>query len=75
MALLSQECKKMGGEAAASSVICAVITQWTAHYLAYSWLITLKNSLTVIITADAAWAQYNLPSKIITGNQTAKTKT
>ena len=41
LALISEAYSSLGGNIP-SSVICAVITRWTAHYLAYDRLITLR---------------------------------
>ena len=57
-----------------SSVIRTVITQWTAHYLAYSWLINLCPALMVITTNNSTHVQSRLGSHIITGNTAAKNK-
>lgn len=57
-----------------SSVIRAVITRWTAHYLAYTRLINLRPALMVITTNDFARVQSRLNSNIITGNAAAKKK-
>ena len=34
------------------SVVCAVLTWWTLHYLAYQWLLELKTQLTLLIAQD-----------------------
>ena len=57
-----------------SSVIRAVITRWTAHYLAYSRLINLRPALMVITTNNSARVQSRLGSHIITGNVATKNK-
>ena len=67
-------CRSMGGEVTASSVIRAVITRWTAHYLAYCRLISLRPALTMVVTNDAGRAQYNLASRLVTGNPAARAK-
>jgi hypothetical protein len=74
LALISEACKSDSGEVVASSVIRAIITRWTAHYLAYRRLISLRPALMVVITNDAARAQFGLASRLITGNQAAKLK-
>ena len=73
LALISEACKSVDG-ITASSVIRAVITRWTAHYLAYRRLIDLYPALLMVVTNDAARAQYGGVSKLITGNSAARAK-
>jgi hypothetical protein len=74
LALISEACKSLGGETTGSSVIRAVITRWTAHYLAYSRLIALRPALTMVVTNDVARVQMNFGSKLVTGNPAARAK-
>ena len=73
LALISDACKSVSG-VTASSVIRAVITRWTAHYLAYRRLITLRPALMMVVTNDSAQTQYNGVSKLVTGNLAARNK-
>ena len=73
MALISEACKSLEGNIP-SSVIRAVITRWTAHYLAYDRLIVLRPALMMVVGNDTARIEARLGSKIITGNKNAKTK-
>ena len=74
LALISDACKSLGGDTTASSVLRAVITRWTAHYLAYQRLIALHPALMTVVTSDAARSQLNCASKLITGNPAARAK-
>ena len=73
LALISEACHSLEGNVP-SSVIRAVITRWTAHYLAYDRLIALRPALRMVVSNDTSRAESNLPSKIITGNTGAKEK-
>jgi hypothetical protein len=56
----------------AAAVICAVLTRWTAHYLAYSRLIQLSPTLKLLVQQDEMRATPN--SRLITGDKKAKEK-
>lgn len=71
--MISEACTSLGGNIP-SSVIRAVITRWTAHYLAYDRLITLRPALDSVITNDNARVRSQATSRIITGNTAAKQK-
>lgn len=73
LAQISEACHSLGGNIP-TSVIRAVITRWTAHYLAYHRLLTLRPALMIVVTNDAARVDSRLGSKIITGNAAAKAK-
>ena len=73
LAAISEACSKLEGNIP-SSVIRAVITRWTAHYLAYDRLIVLHPALTMVVGDDSSCIQARLGSKIITGNAAAKAK-
>ena len=73
MALISEACNSLEGNIP-SNVIRAVITRWTAHYLAYDWLIVLHPALTMVAGNDTSCVEAGLGSKIITGNTAAKAK-
>ena len=73
MALISDACKALEGNIP-SSVIRAVITRWTAHYLAYDRLIALQPALDMVVSNDNARIRSQMGSKIITGNTAAKQK-
>ena len=73
LALISEACHSLEGNVP-SSVIHAVITCWTAHYLAYDQLIALRPALCMVISNDTSWVESNLTSRIITGNTGAKEK-
>ena len=73
LALISDACSTLEGNIP-SSVIRAVITRWTAHYLAYDRLITLRPVLMVVVTNDTARMVSRMGSRIITGNASAKQK-
>ena len=73
MALISEACNSLEGNIP-SSVIRAVITRWTAHYLAYDRLIVLHPALTMVAGNDTSHVEAGLGSKIITGNTAAKAK-
>ena len=73
LALISDACSILE-ENIPSSVICAVITRWTTHYLAYDWLITLCPVLMVVVTNNTAQMVSRMGSRIITGNASAKQK-
>jgi hypothetical protein len=70
LALLRQAQFQAKGEAA--SVLRAVLTRWTAHFLAYSRLLDLRASLTSIVYADEA--RPNPQKLIMTGDAKAKAK-
>ena len=54
------------------AVIRAVITQWTAHYLAYHWLLELHGTLKVVVANDK---EKRAEDKIVvTGDAKAKAK-
>jgi len=57
-----------------SSVLRAVITRWTAHYLTYDQLIVLHPALTMVVGNDASRVEARLPPKVITGNTVQKPK-
>ena len=73
LALIHEACRTLEGNIP-SSVICAVITRWTAHYLAYHRLILLRPALMMVITSDSARIQSCLGSRIVTGNASAQQK-
>jgi len=73
LALISEACNKLEGNIP-SSVIRAVITRWTAHYLAYDRLIILYPALTMVVGDDISRIRAKLSSKVITGNAAAKAK-
>ena len=53
------------------AVIRAVISQWTAHYLAYCWLLELHGTLNVVVVNDE---EKRAEDKIVTGDAKAKAK-
>ena len=60
------------GEAVAKAVIRAVLTRWTAHYLAYARLLDLRLVLAMVINTDS-----HRPEKemcVIAGDSKAKKK-
>lgn len=73
LALIHEACRTLEGNIP-SSVIRAVITRWTAHYLAYHRLILLRPALMMVITSDSARIQSRLGSRIVTGNASAQRK-
>lgn len=73
LALIHEACRTLEGNIP-SSVIRAVITRWTAHYLTYHWLILLRPALMMVITSDSARIQSRLGSRIVTGNASAQRK-
>lgn len=54
------------------AVIRAVLTQWTAHYMAYRRLLELRPALEIVIANDALKNQDD--KVVITGDRKAKTK-
>jgi hypothetical protein len=52
------------------SMIRAVLTRWTAHYMAYRRLLELRSTLTSVVYGDESRPQ----SRIIIGNAGAKAK-
>ena len=50
------------------SIIRAVLTRWTAHYLAYSRLLSVRSALETLIAEDEVLAE----SQIITGDRVAR---
>jgi hypothetical protein len=71
LALLRQaQIDATGGHAKA--VIRAVITRWTAHYLAYRRLLELKPTLMSVVFADEA--RRDDQKQIVTGDTKAKAK-
>ena len=73
LALICDACRMLDGNIP-SSVIHAVITRWTAHYLAYNRLISLRPALVMVATNDSTCIALNLNSNIITRNAAAKGK-
>lgn len=54
LALLRDKCRDLGLHA--SSIIQAVITHWTAHYLAYKQLLELQRALQTVALEDSCRA-------------------
>lgn len=52
------------------TIIRAVLTRWTSHYLAYRCLLELRRSLEVLIEEDEALEE----NQLITGNTAVQVK-
>ncbi|EKM49946.1 uncharacterized protein PHACADRAFT_51974, partial [Phanerochaete carnosa HHB-10118-sp] len=56
------------------TVIRAVLTRWTSHYLAYRRLLDLKNWITQVISQDRGRVEARQESQLVTGDREAKEK-
>ncbi|EKM48772.1 uncharacterized protein PHACADRAFT_202419 [Phanerochaete carnosa HHB-10118-sp] len=56
------------------TVIRAVLTRWTSHYLAYWRLLDLKNWITQVIPQDRGRVEARQESQLVTGDREAKEK-
>jgi hypothetical protein len=54
----------------ALAVIQAVLTWWTAHYQAYKYLLELKPTLQMLVSAEAAWPKSK--KMIVTADKKAR---
>ena len=71
LALLREVQMRLGDDAV-KAVICAVLTQWTAHYQAYSRLLDLCHVLIMVVDTDAHRPEKE--RRVITGDTRAKKK-
>lgn len=70
LALLNEAQIKATGTAKA--VIRAVLTRWTAHYMAYRRLLELQHFLTSLVYTEDTLPEHS--KQIVTGDRDAKTK-
>ncbi|KAH7921717.1 hypothetical protein BV22DRAFT_1018819, partial [Leucogyrophana mollusca] len=61
---------QLAAENEAVAVIRAVLTRWTAHYLAYSRLLKLRQALVAVVSAEELRAHDK--KKILTGDSRSK---